>query len=208
MAGVYGFRSRHYICARGLGRLVDAGDLPGPDVLRLHPALPYFETSEAGRRVGEFPALVARVTGADGAPASLHRTWLAADGSGKAPVPSPKKIASPARPNALRGSAIRLFPATDRLAVAEGIETALAVRALTGLPAWAGVCAHGLETVAIPPGLAELVIGADNDVTGVGERAAHRLGQRALREEVACVKVAVPKRVGDDWADVLVGRST
>ena len=196
-----------YLRARGLGALVDAGDLPGGDVLRLHPRLPYFETSEGGRLVGEFPALVARVLDPEGRPATLHRTWLAADGSGKADVGSPKKLASPARVNALRGAAIRLWPATDRLAVCEGAETACAVRVLTGIPVWSAVSAHGLETLMLPAGLAELVIGADNDPNGVGERAAHALAQRAQRAGVGKVTVTIPKRVGDDWLDVLNRRA-
>lgn len=196
-----------YLRARGLGALVDAGDLPAGDVLRLHPSLAYFETADGGRLIGDWPAMVARVLDPAGAPATLHRTWLAPDGSGKAPVASPKKLASPARVNALRGAAIRLFPATDRLAVAEGIETALAVRLLTGVPAWSAVSAHGLETVALPPGLAELTVAGDNDPNGVGERAAHALAQRAQREGVPVVKVSVPRHTGDDWLDVLTRRA-
>jgi putative DNA primase/helicase len=187
--------------------MVDAGDLPTGDVLRVHPSLPYFETSEGGRLVAEFPALVARVVGPEGRPATLHRTFLAADGSGKAPVASAKKLASPARVNALRGAAIRLFPATDRLAVAEGIETALAVRILTALPVWSAISAHGLERLTLPPGLAELLVAADHDPNGVGERAAHALAQRALREEVPRVNVTAPRRVGEDWLDVLNRRA-
>lgn len=196
-----------YLRARGLEALVSAEDLPAGDVLRVHPALPYFETSDDGRLVGEFPALVARVLDPEGRPATLHRTWLAADGSGKADVGSPKKLASPARVNALRGAAIRLWPATDRLAVCEGAETACAVRVLTGIPVWSAVSAHGLETLMLPPGLAELVIGADNDPNGVGERAAHALAQRAQRAGVGKVTVTIPKRVGDDWLDVLNRRA-
>ena len=197
-----------YLRARGLEALVSAEDLPAGDVLRVHPALPYFETSDDGRLVGEYPALVARATDPEGRPATLHRTWLAADGSGKAPVASPKKLCSPARVNALRGAAIRLFPATDRLAVAEGVETALAARIVTGLPVWSAMSARGMETLALPQGLAELTVAGDNDPNGVGERAAHRLAQRARREGVPVVRVSIPKRVGDDWLDVLNRRAT
>ena len=196
-----------YLRARGLGALVDAGDMPGGDVLRVHPALPYYETSEGGRLVGTFPALIARVTDLQGRAVTLHRTFLAADGSGKAPVHSPKKLCSPPVVNSLRGAAIHLYHAADRLAVGEGLETALAVRILTGLPAWSCVSAHGLETAALPRGLGELTVAGDNDPHGVGERAAHRLAQRAQREGVPVVKVSVPKRTGADWLDVLVARS-
>lgn len=199
---------RSYLRARGLEDLVAAGDLPGADVLRLHPRLAYFESSEGGRLVGEFPALVARVLDPKGRPATLHRTFLAPDGSSKAPVASPKKLSSPARVNALRGAAVRLFPAIDRLAVAEGIETALAVRVLTGLPVWSAVSAHGLETLALPQGLAALTVAGDHDPNGIGERAAHALAQRAKREGIPTVTVSVPARVGFDWLDVLNRKAT
>lgn len=196
-----------YLRARGLGALIDAGDLPLGTVLRVHPALPYYETSEGGRLVGTFPALIARVTDLQGRAVTLHRTFLAADGSGKAPVHSPKKLCSPPVVNSLRGAAIHLYHAADRLAVGEGLETALAVRILTGLPAWSCVSAHGLETAALPRGLGELVVAADNDPHRVGERAAHRLARRAQREGIPVVKVSVPKRTGADWLDVLNRRA-
>ena len=91
--------------------------------------------------------------------------------------------------------------------VADFAIPALAVRILTGLPAWSCVSAHGLETVSLPRGLGELVVAADNDPHHVGERAAHRLARRAQREGIPVVKVSVPKRTGADWLDVLVARS-
>ena len=62
---------------------------------------------------------------------TLHRTYLQ-DGK-KALGQASKKVLS----TGVNGAAIRLFPATDELAVTEGIETALAVHLSTGKPAWA-----------------------------------------------------------------------
>ena len=49
------------------------------------------------------------------------------------------------RKGALRGAAVRLYEATDRLAITEGIENALAVRLATGWPTWAATSATLLE---------------------------------------------------------------
>ena len=64
---------------RDLSRLA-RHDLPPPDALRFHAGLKH----PSG---GIWPAMVALVTsGADGTPLAIHRTFLARDGGGKAPV--------------------------------------------------------------------------------------------------------------------------
>ena len=92
------------------------------------------------RLVGEFPAMLARLTNAEGKFITLHRTYLTADGS-KAPVHSAKKLAS----GAVENGVIRLYPAGGVVCLAEGIETALSVHALTGLPAWSVVSLSGMK---------------------------------------------------------------
>jgi hypothetical protein len=66
---------------------------------------------------------------------ALHRTYLSVDGPGKAEVESPKKLSRTSYPGATNGATIPLDKPGSVLAVTEGIETALAVRA-----------AHGMET--------------------------------------------------------------
>ena len=76
---------------------------------------------------GIWPAMVALVTrGVDDVPLAIHRTFLARDGSGKAPVDPQKMMLGPCR-----GGAVRLAPAGDVLMVGEGIETCLAAMQAT-----------------------------------------------------------------------------
>lgn len=188
---------RRYLEARGLSL---EAVLPGLQSLRLHPSLEYREGEEA---LGAFPALLARVEHPRHGLVALHRTYLAPDGRGKAPVGSPKKLTKAVLEGGLRGAAIRLYaPEGGILAVAEGIETALAVREATGLPAWAAVSAGGLEAWEPPPGVGEVLIAADGDERGVS--AGKKLVKRLLALGIA-VKLAVPPE-GADWLDVLVAK--
>jgi putative DNA primase/helicase len=108
-----------YLVSRGLR-------LPPPPTLRFHAGLKH----PSG---GIWPAMVALVTrGTDGAPLAIHRTYLARDGTSKAPIEPAKMMLGPCR-----GGAVRLGPITDRLLVAEGIESALSAMQATGQAAWA-----------------------------------------------------------------------
>jgi putative DNA primase/helicase len=110
----------------------------------------------------------------------------------------------------MRGAAIRLCAPDgnglgdggQRLAVAEGIETALAVYQMSGLPVWACVSAFGLEHVVLPPDVTDLWVFADNDASGTGRVAGQRLLRRAQRAGLR-VRYLEPPEVGTDWLDVL-----
>ena len=166
-----------------------------PAVLRYHAHLVY--RHEDGQHTYR-PAMVARVDDADGHAVTLHRTYLAPDGR-KATVPEPKKLMSPAISGATRGGAIRLYPASETLAIAEGIETALAVRLATALPVWAALCAGGLARLIVPAEVLLVVICADHDAAGLG--AAQTLAQRLLVAQRR-VKILMPDTPGMDWADL------
>ena len=78
-----------YLAARGI-------DLPLPDALRFHAGLKH----PSG---GIWPAMVALVTnGADATPLAIHRTFLARDGSSKAPVDPQKMMLGPCRGGVVR----------------------------------------------------------------------------------------------------------
>ncbi|MBF0294529.1 MAG: toprim domain-containing protein [Magnetococcales bacterium] len=192
--------ARRYLEARGLGAIVV--DLPGPGVVRCHPALPYFE---AGREIGRFPALVAVVRDVTGRAVTIHRVYLTADGR-KAPVPAPKKLMSPICRGATHGAAIQLYPAGDFLGVAEGLETALAVRAATGQPVWATISASGMAGLALPPTIREVFIWADKDANGVGQQAAMTLAKKLTAEgrkaSICLPPGPIPEGKGLDWLDV------
>lgn len=179
--------------------------LPETDELRHIRILNYWHD---GAVLGRWPALLSRVTAANGGFAGVHRVWLNNAGD-KAPLVDPDGEALPCkklavvRPGVMRGAAVRLFPPeSGRLALAEGIETALAVRQGSGLPVWACVSAFGLEHVTPPDAVSEVFIFADHDASGTGQRAAERL-RRRLQRTGRSVRVLMPSVVGHDWLDVL-----
>lgn len=167
---------------------------PYPPELRCHPGLPY---SHGGVRYGRLPALLARVRDPSGRPVNVHRIYLAPDGR-KAEVPAPKKLMrGVARAT---GGAVRLYPAREVIAVAEGVETALAVRAMTRLPVWACVSATLMKSLAVPEAVREVRIYADHDESGTGQEAAEKLRRRLLRQGIKA-RVFLPERPGTDFLD-------
>ena len=176
-----------------------------PDVLRVHPGLPYYHHD--GAFIDTWPAIVAAMQNPAGDLVALHRTWLTADGR-KAPVPGPVKKVSPAC-GSLAGGCIRLgWLAADApavLGIAEGIETALAARSASGLPTVAAYSASSLEGWQWPPELRCLVIFADADSAGAD--AAGKLRHRARASGLA-VLVKTPSTPGLDWCDVWARRGT
>lgn len=163
---------------------------PVPETLRFHPALRH----PAG---GTWPAMVALVTrGPDHAPMAIHRTFLARDRAGKAPVKPPRMMLGPCR-----GGAVRLAVPGTVLMVGEGIETCLAAMQSTGYPAWAALSTSGLRTLDLPAYVRHVIVLADGDEPG--EAAARDCAWRWMREGRR-VEIARPPR-GLDFNDVLMG---
>ena len=153
-------------------------------------------------RQSSFPMLIAKITDPQGRGVNLHRTYLALDGSSKAPVQKPRQMMPGSFP---AGSAIRLFPVGKVLGIAEGIETALAAHVLYGgLPVWSAISAGGMERFVIPEGVEELVIFGDADASYTGQRAAYILANRAVVRDKITARVAIPEQTGWDWADVIL----
>lgn len=171
-----------------------------PATLRCHPALAFFERGTDGDLVqtGRYVALVARVDDVQGQMCALHRTWLLQQG--KLPHRDCRKLLGSAR-----GGAVRLGEASHVLALAEGIETALAVQLLTGTPVWAALSAGNIERLQLPPDVEHLAIYGDNDRGFQGQYSAYALARRLLQEGKAAprsVDVLIPAVAGQDWADV------
>lgn len=181
-----------------------------PLPLRCHMALPYWHTA-GGKpvRLGTFPAMLGAVQGKDGVTVAIHRTYLNDQGEkaelrdpGSGEVLPVKKLKT-RREGVMPGAAVRLFPIDgQRLVVAEGIETAMAVHILAGAPVWACVSASGLASVVLPPDVGKVFVAADNDPNGAGQRAAQLLVER-LKEEGRAGCVLFPSTPGLDWLDVL-----
>ena len=96
-----------------------------------------------------------------------------------------------------KGNAARLCWAPGpQLAVAEGVEDALAAAELTGLPAWAALSAGNMAELVLPDRFREVLILADRDANGVGQENAHKLAAR-LRAEGRHAEVRRPVRAKD-----------
>jgi hypothetical protein len=101
-----------------------------------------------------------------GATISLHTTWLAPDGSGKAPIERPRLLAKGCRK---AGGVVRLWPdeaVTTGLCITEGIETALS--AAHGFrPVWACIDAGNLAEFPLLAGVETLTVVTDHDRAGI-----------------------------------------
>lgn len=173
-----------YLASRGL-----VG--PVPDSLRLLSDHPHKPSGTS------WPVMLAAVTDWRGKIHAVHRTFLARDGRGKAPVTPAKMTYGP-----VGGFACHLAPAASELAVSEGIETALAVQFSTGLPTWAALSAGGIRNLILPPLplASSIVIAADADPVGL--RSAREAAYR-WREEGRKVRIATPPE-GMDFNDILL----
>ena len=170
-----------YLCNRGIKAVHDAG------ALRFHPRCYYCRDDSSPTETR--PAMIAAVTDLSGAITGVHRTWLAPDGFGKAPVDSPRRAMG-----RLLGHAVRFGAADDVLAVGEGIETMLTLRfALPAMPMAAALSAHHLAALLLPLTLRRLYIAHDADAAGYMALAA--LTERA--EAAGIEALALSPRIGD-----------
>lgn len=149
-----------------------------------------------------FPAMVAMVRDAAGKPVQLHRTYLQAGGTGKAPVECPRKLMPGPMP---KGSAVRLAePVDGHLGIAEGIETALAASLHFGVPVWAALSAPMLAAWSPPEGVERVTVYGDRDGgQRAGQRAAYALAARLIGEGIDAT-VELPCEPGRDWLDEYV----
>jgi integrase len=157
------------------------------------PSLRYLPNGKHSGTGLSFPCLVAAITGLDRRVTGVHRTYLRADGRGKAGVSLPKQALG-----IIGTGSVHLAPVKTEIGLAEGIETALSAMQLFKVPTWAA-CGSWLERVAIPETVSRVIIFADCGVPG--ELAA----ERALKVHHAAgriVDVRFPAG-GGDWNDEL-----
>lgn len=145
-----------------------------------------------------WPCMLAAVTRwPDNAPVAVHRTYLAPDGSGKAPVEPDKMMLG-----GTAGGAVRIGDCLDSIVIAEGLETALSVFQATGMTVWAALSTSGIRGLILPPpGITpHVTIAADHDEPGID--AAHDAAER-LSNEGYRVRLAIPSIPGADFNDLL-----
>jgi putative DNA primase/helicase len=152
-------------------------------------------------RCQRFPALLAKVTGADGRPCQIQRAYLTHAGA-KASVAQPRKLMAGDLPH---GSAVRLAPIGDDgvLGVGEGVETCLAASALFDVPVWSCLTAGNLTTFEPPDSVRALTIFGDNDASFAGAASAYALAKRLASGKRITVTVEIP-RMYPDWCDAWV----
>jgi putative DNA primase/helicase len=171
-----------YVASRGIAT--------SSAVLRGHPACEYFDDDH--RFVGRFPAVLAPILTADGKLVCAHRIYLA--------DLDPRKKNTEVI-GSLNGAAVHLHDIEDEMGIGEGIETCLAAHQLFGVPMWAALTAHGVETFEPPGGLQRLHIFGDNDSNFTGQRAAFVLAHQLAR--TLEIFVNIPPEPDTDWNDVL-----
>jgi hypothetical protein len=113
-----------YLANRGLA-------LPPPQFLRFHPACPHLSGAN-------LPAMIGLVEHLNHGPTAIHRTFISADGSGKAAVEPEKASLGPVAGGAVRLAQVR---AGQWLLVAEGLETTFSVMHACAFPGWAALSA-------------------------------------------------------------------
>lgn len=160
--------------------------------IRFHPACP--------RGAERLPAMLALMTDpATGEPCGLHRTFLAPDGSGKAP----RGLDGEGAKMMLGGAGvIRLSPDHDvtlGLGLCEGIETGLALlQHFRWAPVWAAASAGAIHRFPLLCGIESLTVFADADAAGL---AAARACKARWMEAGKEAHVVWPGEAGRDFAD-------
>ncbi len=176
-----------YLHARGLATVHHAG------ALRFHPRCYYRPDEHAPTET--WPAMIAAVTDLSGAITGVHRTWLAPDGLGKAPIDTPRRAMG-----VLLGHAVRFGATDDVLAAGEGIETMLSLRcAMPAMPMAAALSASHLAALQFPPALRRLYIVLDADAAG--DTAVAALTEAAEAAGVEALVLSPP--LGDFNEDLL-----
>ena len=145
--------------------------LPGRDCY-YHPSIQYWEDGES---IGEFDAMVSVFRNVDNKVSTLHITYLDDEGN-KLSVDHPKKILPVILP--MNGCGIRLFEPDRHIALAEGVETALAVYQLENIPCWATGSAGNTEKIELPQEVKFVTIYVDEDENYAGAKAAYHLANR------------------------------
>lgn len=166
--------------------------LSGVTALRYHGRCYYKPDEHSPTEI--WPAIVASVTDLNGRQTGAHRTWLSPDGSGKAPVETPRRAMGD-----LLGHGVRFGVSGEVLAAGEGIETVLSPRqVLPRMPMLAALSAAHLAAILFPATLRRLYVLRDRDPAGDGAR-----DSLIARAESVGIEAIAVSPVGEDFNDDL-----
>ena len=177
--------------------------------VKFHKGLPSWYQDKLTRKwnkEGTFPCIVSIVRNNKSEVINIHRTFISDDGF-KAPIKSPRKLGAAIATHPVSGCSIQINPSMSVMAVAEGLETTLAIKA--AYPELAVNCTLNAELMKNwkhPVGCKKVFIFADLDATNTGEVAAQTLYEKLTAKGVSCY-ICLPEpeanRTNIDWADVL-----
>jgi putative DNA primase/helicase len=181
-AGVAPVVIRRYLRSRDI-------TIAPPPALRVARQLYHpFERAEAD-------AIVALVEHAEKGRVGLHAIYLDETNSRKGNFNPPKLTFGP-----VAGGAIHLAEADPNnwLVIGEGVETVLSAMQISGLPGWAALGTAGVQNLVLPDWVKRVIIAADNDAHGAGQRAAYAAADRFIAEDRR-VRVSIPPKEDTDW---------
>lgn len=164
--------------------------------------IPWARMSTRDQLLSHDPGIVFPVHDRDDKFLGVHVIWLNGDLTGKREAEPRRQSYGP-----IKGGFVLLgeFDPEQPLIVAEGIETALAVMQITGLPCGLVGCGAITADMDVPPH-DDVIIAADNGKAG--QKTATTLARR-LAGANCIVRIATPKRPkggkqGYDWNDALM----
>ncbi|TAF75887.1 MAG: hypothetical protein EAZ52_05315 [Alphaproteobacteria bacterium] len=165
-----------------------------PEDIRYHPAMLHPATKK------KHPCMVALYRDAQGNPCAIHRTYLTPQGEKiQGEGINPKLMLGSSR-----GCALRLAPIAPTIGLTEGIENALSVMKMTGVPCWAVGSASGLGNVQLPELIREVLIFRDNDSAGIN--ASEQARSRFLQQ--GCMVRIIAPQGYKDFNERLMQNST
>jgi putative DNA primase/helicase len=191
---IFGTLAEVYLRARGIP---DEAIEHASHALRFHPRCWRMKHRDF------HPAMISLVTHVrTNEPIAVHETFLRPDGSDRLRKDrgegEGKLFVAP-----VRDGVVRLTPdeeVTQGLHLTEGIEDALSLLGIGIRPVWTRMCAGGVGSFQVLPGIEVLTIWADHDPPGLAE--ARKCAERWAAHGQHVI-VRPPKEPGKDWNSVL-----
>jgi len=181
-----------YLKSRGINRLPTHN-------LFIHNNIAYYGGYDNNNQkvTGVFTAMVGRISDNNGNLESYHVTYLTQDAR-KIDFAQAKVIITPK--HTISGCGIKLSPPAERIAITEGIETALAIEENEDIPCWAAISSGGMRKIEIPIQVKNVDIYSDRDTNYAGQSAAYHLAHSLSCKGVS-VRVLCEWEMGSDYLD-------